>query len=295
LASTQNTKQVISISRRTDILAFYSTWLQKILNEKIVETKNPFNNKTKIILLNPDNVLGFVFWSRYPKALLSLSNYIDQTYGRNHYINFTITDYPYELEPRKPYLSKVLYLVNFLFDKYGEKYIHWRFDPIIISNYSPKEFIIEKFSSLCKLLEGKTRRCITSFIDIYTKVARKFSRNSGLKVIEVEFEEKAQIVDTLKQIAQGHNIDLYLCCESELGRYLNIPPASCVNPYLFELQNEQKFNISPTREGCTCYKSIDIGFYNSCLFDCLYCYSNVSYKSSLKNYLKIVKNKFTQF
>ncbi|MCX7908271.1 MAG: DUF1848 domain-containing protein [Ignavibacteria bacterium] len=289
-------KNIISVSRRTDIPCFYSSWFRHSLEKGFVVVENPFNGYKFNVSLKPQDVKGFVFWSRYPKGLIQILDFIDNKFGPNHYINFTINDYPERLEPRKPKLEKVFDLVSILFDKYGENYIKWRFDPIIVSNITPKEYILEKFLKLCKKLERKTKVCITSFVDLYSKVKRRMLQNRII-LDDLDFEEKRIIIDKLRIIANEHGIELRLCCENKIAKELTIPTASCVNPFQFELDSFEELRVAPTRKDCTCYKSVDIGFYNTCLSGCLYCYSIKSYSNSLKNYKKILASKanFIQF
>lgn len=285
-------KIILSVSRRTDIAAFFGDWFQSVLKLNFVDVKNPFNQKIERISLHPENVFGFVFWSRYPISLLKILDYIDDKYNKNHYINFTINGYPIELEHRVPKLSKVLLSVDYLFDRYGENYIRWRFDPIIISNLTTKDFIFDKFLFLCNYLKGKVKTCITSFVDFYPKVRRRLNKNQIIKVRNLDFEEQVEIISTINKIAKEYGIELLLCCEEEISKKLKIKDASCVNPLYFKSlnSNELEFKLKPTRKGCTCIESKDIGFYNSCLFDCIYCYSNQSYCNSLKNFRVIKSN-----
>ena len=54
--------QIISVSRRTDIPAFYSDWFYRRLKQGYVLTRNPMNPKQlHYVDLSPECVDGFVF------------------------------------------------------------------------------------------------------------------------------------------------------------------------------------------------------------------------------------------
>ena len=55
---------IVSASRRTDIHAFYSDWFFRRLEKGYLYVKNPMNSmQVSKILLNPDTVDCFVFWT----------------------------------------------------------------------------------------------------------------------------------------------------------------------------------------------------------------------------------------
>ena len=56
---------IISVSRRTDIPAFYSDWFFNRLEEGFVYVKNPMNiNQIRKISLKKEDVDCFVFWTK---------------------------------------------------------------------------------------------------------------------------------------------------------------------------------------------------------------------------------------
>ncbi|MCX7879395.1 MAG: DUF1848 domain-containing protein [Ignavibacteria bacterium] len=280
-------KQIISISRRTDIPAFFCDWLAIQLKKGYVDVVHPFIRKIERISLKPNDVAGFVFWSRYPIGLIKYINLIEDIVEKNHYLNLTITNYPSPLENFKPNLSRVLNLTDFFAERYGKKYIRWRFDPIIITNITPESFIIENFHFLCEKLSEKTDSCITSFVDLYPKVIKKLKTYDNLKLSNISNHKQIEIITQLDKIAKSFGIKLELCCESKISKQLGISNASCVKPTHFYNINLEDYKIKPSRNECTCYESIDIGFYNSCIFNCVYCYTTTSNKTALKNYLNI--------
>ena len=62
---------IVSVSRRTDIPAFYSDWFFQRLREGYAITRNPMNPKQlRRVELTVDAVDGFVFWSKNPAPML---------------------------------------------------------------------------------------------------------------------------------------------------------------------------------------------------------------------------------
>ena len=60
---------IISISRRTDIPAYYSAWLFRRLSEGFALVRNPMNpGQIRQVSLLPGDVDGIVFWSKNPAA-----------------------------------------------------------------------------------------------------------------------------------------------------------------------------------------------------------------------------------
>lgn len=283
-------KKIISASRRTDIPAFYSDWFRYKLEKGFVEVENPFTHQTEVVSLLPRDVLGFVFWSRYPKPLFKHLGYLEQNFGWNHYLLLTLNDYPKILESNTPNTELVISSVEFLANRYGSSYVIWRFDPIVISNVTPVHWILHKFEELCSKLENKVNICITSFVDIYSKVKKNFDllkEKQGFNFFQISFAKQKEIIQQMYELAQKYGILLKLCCEKNLAESLSIPSASCVNPNNFALNVDDKslkMRVLPSRKDCTCIESKDIGFYNSCLFGCKYCYAVNSRKSSLNKY-----------
>ena len=62
---------IISASRRTDIPAFYSEWMENRLKAGYVLTRNPRNpHQISRISLTPEEVDGIVFWTKNPTPML---------------------------------------------------------------------------------------------------------------------------------------------------------------------------------------------------------------------------------
>ena len=62
---------ILSVSRRTDIPAFYSDWFFNRIKVGYVDVRNPMNiHRISRINLNPEVVDCIVFWTKNPKAMI---------------------------------------------------------------------------------------------------------------------------------------------------------------------------------------------------------------------------------
>ncbi len=85
----------LSVSRRTDIPAYYSEWFFNRLKEGFCYVQNPMNKKQfSKIIISPEVIDGIVFWTKNPAPMLDkLSLLSDFPY----YFQFSITAYENDL------------------------------------------------------------------------------------------------------------------------------------------------------------------------------------------------------
>jgi len=294
---------IISVSRRTDIPAFYSSWFFQELKNGSTETVNPFNaRQRKTLSLQPQDVDCFVFWSRYPEPMLKRIKLLDPYTA---YIMITITGYGKPLEPNMPSAEDQTACFSRFSDIWGPHRVIWRYDPIVLLPDMPVKYHTEQFRFIARRLEGKTERCIISFVDPYAKAERTMGRH-GLKMRSPTEQETADIAGSFADIAASHGMRIQSCCElSSLSRF-GVKPGACIDGNLIgELRNRKNHDLegknsreqlfgpsempSPAartypsrtyrkdrkqRPNCLCAESRDIGWYRSCRFGCLYCYAN---------------------
>jgi Domain of unknown function (DUF1848) len=55
---------IISASYKTDIPTFYGDWFLNRLQAGFCKTLNPYNRQVLRVSLTPDDVNGFVFWTK---------------------------------------------------------------------------------------------------------------------------------------------------------------------------------------------------------------------------------------
>ncbi len=280
---------MISVSRRTDIPAFYGDWFMRRIHDGIAEYKNPFNQKLYSVSLEPSQVLALVFWSKDYEPFLKHLPQLEDNY--RFYFHFTITGLPKSLEALTPKITTAIDTFRFLAQRYSPDHVLWRFDPIILANKTSVDYYMRAFAYLTEQLEGFTKRCCFSFVqDNYKKVKRQFdllASSSDFKLLSAPFEEKKKLLDFMIRIADKKNIRLYSCCQD----HHILPPiqkAHCIDKDLLaDLYPEINFNIkkAASRKECGCYKSIDIGRYDTCPHGCIYCYANNNLKKA-QQYLK---------
>ncbi len=250
--------------------------------------RNPFNAKiVETIPLNPDAVDGIVFWSRdFGKMARQFDELGD--IGYRFYFQNTITGYPKFLEPAVPSVDDACKTARKLAKSFGQSSVVWRYDPIVLTSLTDVGWHRENFLKLCHALEGATDTCVISFIDRYKKLERNFYPLLGKNDItytDPAWIELEELATGLKEIAHKHGMQLTACCEPELDEEI-APPAKCIDVARFEkvwglrLEN---LKTKPTRAGCCCVESKDIGAYNTCVSGCAYCYANQSQKNSVKN------------
>jgi hypothetical protein len=289
---------VISASRRTDIPAFYMNWFMEQIKKGVFEVINPYNRRKFIVPATPDSVHTIVFWSknfapflkgRFGQKLLAM--------GYNLFFNFTInSDIPL-LEPRVPSLKQRLDQLRDLSLNYDSKTINWRFDPICFFKFEEK-IIKDNLHNFSRIATWASQcgvtRCITSFMDHYTKIKKRIKLIPGFSFIDPILSEKTGILLKLEKELSEKNIDLYACCEKEvlnaLPSGLNIRKGSCIPNDLFVKIFGGDLSIKRdtgqrSSKGCGCMISVDIGSYHlhPCYHNCLFCYANPTQKVFRKN------------
>lgn len=272
-------KRIVSVSRRTDIPAFYGDWFMCRLNEGFAGVVNPFGGRRYIVSLRPDDVSCFVFWSKNCAPFVENLKVI-RGLGYNFYFNYTVTSLPeiFENDVDKHAAIKAL---KELSRTYSPRHINWRFDPIIISSISGRDFYIRTFAELASELGGYVERCYISFVTNYSKVKRNFEeleRTTGVEIMDFNKDFKIDLANELATVAERHGITMHSCCGDYLTSGSSIEKAHCIDGGVIEslfFPEGLKYKEKPTREECGCTESSDIGAYDMCPHGCVYCYANM--------------------
>lgn len=265
---------IISASRRTDIPAFYSNWFFNRIKQEFLLVRNPMNaHQVSRITLNPNNIDCIVFWTKNPRPML---NRLEKLKDYKYYFQFTLNSYDKSLEPNVP---RKKYLINTFMElsqKIGKEKVVWRYDPIILTDKFTKEYHYKWFEYLAKNLCNYTNKCVISFLDLYKKTERNLRETKIIPLNKIDMEE---IAYRFSSIALKYNLIIESCSEEiELEKF-GVNHGKCIDDGLISKILNCSLNIDKDpnqREICGCVRSIDIGAYNTCKHECLYCYANFS-------------------
>ena len=272
-------KRIISVSRRTDVPAFYGDWFMGRVKEGFAGVVNPFGGKRYIVSLKPEDVSCFVFWSKnFTPFLENLKNLVEL--GYKFYFNYTVTGLPEIFESNLDKKSAIESL-KYLAKTYSPAHINWRFDPIIISNICDRNYFIERFKELAAEFSGLVERCYISFVTEYKKVITNFNeleKSNGIKIEYPEDDFKIALANELSDIARKNGIQLFSCCCDYLINE-KVTKAHCIDGSIIEklfYPDGFVYKENHTRQECGCTESYDIGTYNTCPHGCIYCYANTN-------------------
>lgn len=279
---------IISASRRTDIPAFYSEWFMNRVREGFLLVRNPFNAKQiSRVSMIPEDVDVIVFWTRNPAPLAEFLDELDDL-GHKYYFQFTITGYPRELEPNTLSPYRAIEVFNEFSDRLGSELLVWRYDPILLCNLVSLEEHKRLFTKIASMIAGKTRRCVISFADLYSKSERNLKTIKDISYSDILSNQGAlqELVSFMAKTANENGMEIKTCAEDACLEDIGVLRGKCIDDELiqsaFGISVDNKKDAGQ-REACGCIRSIDIGMYNTCLHGCAYCYATHSHASVEKN------------
>jgi hypothetical protein len=271
------TPTYISVSRRTDIPRFFAGEFFAAWKRGSVTYAGGYGRTYSVSLL-PQDVLGYIFWSKDYNSLLAHQEFPALIAANNALFHFTINDCP-DLEPAVAPLGARLDVMRRLCDAVGPQRVLWRYDPVCMyrtRNGSLRTSEDAFYRLLPVMQELGVRRCYFSFVALYNKL-----RSRPVRFESMPNEEKARIASSMLAAASDANIELLNCCNPEvLDLVPGIRKGRCIDDEVlratdrFGVHPKDGLRSRPTREGCGCYASRDIGSYTqACAHGCAYCYA----------------------
>ena len=238
--------------------------------------RNPFNHQqVSRISLNSDVVDCIVFWTKNPANLVNKLSVLDRM-NYHYYFQFTLTPYGRDVEPNLPDKQDMISTFINLSKMIGRDRMAWRYDPVVLTGRLDQKYHYREFEAMVQKLAPYTERCIISFLDFYEKTKRNMA---GLNVVRSDMPEMREIAGNFMKIARSHGLRLETCAEEVDLTDIGIENGKCIDDKLISkiLGRDMFFKKAQgQRKTCGCISSIDIGAYNSCPHNCLYCYANYS-------------------
>lgn len=268
---------ILSVSRRTDIPAYYSAWFLNRLGAGFALVPNPHNPlRLSRVALSPESVDCIVFWSKNPGPMADSLPRVEEM-GYPFYFQFTLTPYGPQVEPGLPPKEELVRIFRTLSRMVGPKRVVWRYDPVIVDDRYSTVWHLAQFQALCGALEGSAERCIFSFVDPY--------RHTGNPCRQMTQEECLAVTEGFGRIAAEHGFSLFTCAEPlDLSGY-GVGHAACIDPELVEQVIGCPIRTAKDlgqRPACGCCESVDIGVYNTCPGGCVYCYATTGRAVALR-------------
>ncbi len=302
---------IISVSRATDIPAFYADWFVERCKAGYVRWCNPFNGTSTY--LSFEKVRAAVFWSKNPSPMMQHLAYLQERIP-NFYFQFSLNDYEREgYEPHLPSLADRINTFKELSEKIGRERVIWRNDPLLLTEEVDVRELLNRVKNIGDQIHQHTAKLVFSFADIsgYPKVSRNLLRQT-VKYIEFTNETMCEFAVGLQEINRDWGLQLATCVESISLESFGITHNKCVDDDLLArlfpedeslmaflgakpqpatlFDTDTRLIISQNnkdkgqRAQCQCANSKDIGQYDTCPHGCVYCYANSSYSSALRNF-----------
>jgi len=274
---------ILSVSRRTDIPALYSDWFFDRVKEGFTLVSNPFFFNDKIAKIRIEsvrvetnllggkevtgNVDGIIFWTKNPKPMMAR---LDELKEFKYYFHYTLTAYDESIEINVPALDERIKTFQELSKMTSPDQVIWRYDPILLNKDIDVNWHLKQFESLAKQLSGYTKSCMTAFL---IPGKRK-------DICTLNYSQQDEILKQFAEISRANGIQLHTCAQKHDWSEYGIKKAQCTDPELFAKLTGGKVKTKRKdgqRKDCGCMPCVDIGIYNTCTHNCIYCYANGFY------------------
>jgi hypothetical protein len=281
---------IVSASYKTDIPAFYGEWFRRRLDAGYCKMRNPYGGQIYHVGLRPEDVDGFVFWTKNAGPFLDTLDEVRRR-GYPFAVQYAINGYGRELEWAVVPAAKAAEHMKRIAGSFGQRAAVWRYDTIVTSSITDAGFHRANFERLARMLEGTADEVVVSFLQEYKKTRRNMDAAARLFKFtwhDPHAGEKRALLTDLSAIATSRGLALTVCTQPELLIEGVAGEARCIDAIrLSDIAGRLiGAKMRGVRPGCACYQSRDIGDYDTCPHGCVYCYAVTNRAAARQRYLR---------
>ena len=272
---------IINTGGRTDTVQYFTPWLLRRFDEGYVLSRNPmFPGKVTRYELTPDKVDCVVFCSKNYEPILNDLHRITDRF--NTYFFYTITAYGKDVEPGVPSIDDSIATLKRLSSMVGKERLVWRYDPVLLTDRYTVDSHLSTFSYMAKEIAPFVDRCVFSFVEMYDKLQFNMP-----ELIPISDGDKRRIAKGLGRIASENGLMIQSCGTDTDYSEFGVRKSGCMTLEALGKANGvifRELKHRGMRKGCHCIESRDIGWYDTCLNGCRYCYANTNPMKAFDNY-----------
>lgn len=267
---------ILFVSGRCDIPAFFSNWFFHRLDAGFVDVRNPFNpHQISRIPLKESTIDVIIFCTKNPIPMLPRLHEIPFPY----IFHITLTPYHKDIEKSVANKKNIIEAIKTMSNQIGKDRVIVRYDPILLNDVYTIDYHTRAFQRMCEQLHSHIHTIIISFVDMYKNTKTNMRK---MKLQEISEQDMMEIGKRFGTIADRYHMKVQTCAEQIDLRAYGIRQGECMN--LEDISKAIGHTFEPPKgkgvrnELCGCLASVDIGDYNCCPHECLYCYANYDAK-----------------
>jgi len=165
---------IISASYKTDIPMFYGRWFANRPRAGYCGMVNPYGRQVYTVDLRRQAVDGFVFWTRNIGPFMDALKEV-RGGGYPFVVQCGITGYPGAIEHSVIDIAKSIEHVRRIAEEYAPRVAVCRYDTMVFSALTPREFHLRRFERLAGAMEGATDEVVISLTHLYNKTLRNMN------------------------------------------------------------------------------------------------------------------------
>ena len=210
----------------------FMDWMLNRLKEGYALVRNPMcRTQVSRVALGAGAVDCLAFWTKDPTPLLAQAARLESAAPAPYFVQFTLNAYGADVEAGLPRKADFVETFRELARLLGPERVVWRYSPILLGGSGGRYtegHHLRYFETFARKLEGSTRACRLSFLDVYPKIA---PRMRALGLFGVPEGRKAALALRLAEIGAAHGMEVGGCGDAALAQ-AGLAGAGCIDAAL---------------------------------------------------------------